>query len=426
MPAIAPDTEPRRYLTRHEESRQWTDYWADSERLGYFPELSGRIIAMYPKVFLNTARENVYYGIYANAQGCQRVFSLKTTDEKQAYANYAPCLQRLLEKQAKKINTKGFQTIEGLRDEWLSLKATEYTPKTKKTVRDSFNWLIRQLSNITISDVCNRAKKLELLFYSEDFPSGTRRKHYGHLKAAFKKAVKWEYISFNPFDKFDKPSDTSINEKDFLSGDQFKYFIQKISRKKEGRYKRLLNICIVAEDSGIRSGEARHLKVSDVDFKNMRLWIDVTETHRTKNKRSRWASLTRRSALAIRKQMRMNSESRFAKVRNSEFIFVSERGTPISESTLCTDFREMRDEIFPDRKGVTFHSFRHAYATYLSENGVMPFDLKEALGHETIVTTEKYYVHKNAGSIIKVSGILAEREKQYSRTHPQQRTQVGL
>jgi integrase len=406
-------------LAPPEEASQWNSFWMESKRLGYFPNLSGRTIAMYPRVFLNTARENVYYGIYQNDKGSPRVFSLKTTDEKQAYANYVPCLQRLLEKQVKKNRTGGFQTLQGLKDEYLHVKTTEYTSKTYKTVADSFNWLMRKMGNISISDICDRIKKLELIFYSADIPSGTRRKHYGHLKPAFKKAVNWKYAPFNPFDEFDKPKDTSLKDKDHLRAEDFSDFIKKIPKGKV-KHRRLLNICIVAEDSGMRSGEARHLKVSDVDLVNNRLFVDVTEIHRTKNKSKRWASMTERSKLAIQNQLKMNSESKFEKVRKSEFIFVSERGKPISESTLCTDFRTMRESILPDRKGITFHSFRHAYATYLAENGVMPFDLKEALGHETIVTTEKYYVHKNAGSILKVSGILADRAKLYPATNSEQ------
>lgn len=395
-------------LTPQEEERQWIEYWVESERLGYFPNINGRTIGMYPHIFQNSARNDIYYGIYKNRDGEPRVFSLGTKDSSEARRIYGERLHRLLQKQVAKNSTGGFQTLQQWRDEYLDLKATAFTQKTKKTVRDSFNWLTRMMGNVNVAEICTNPEKLEKVFYSSQYPSGTRRKHYGHLSAAFKKLVQWKRIKENPFDNFEKPEDLDRKEKDYLRHDEFVMMIKHMSTT-SFRLKRLRNICIVAEDSGMRSGEVRHLRKVDIDYVNKRLFVRITEAHSTKNKRTRWVSLTDRSLSAIQDQIVLNGQSKFKNIRNSDYIFVSERGKAISESTLCTDFREMREELLPERRGVTFHSFRHAYATFLANNGIMPFDLKVVMGHSSIKTTEQYYLHKGGESVSKANIILAQR-----------------
>ena len=40
-----------------------------------------------------------------------------------------------------------------------------------------------------------------------------------------------------------------------------------------------------------------------------------------------------------------------------------------------------------------FHDLRHCYASLLLNNGASLYDVKQAMGHASIVTTEKNYAH---------------------------------
>ncbi|MHC5050989.1 MAG: tyrosine-type recombinase/integrase, partial [Planctomycetota bacterium] len=42
------------------------------------------------------------------------------------------------------------------------------------------------------------------------------------------------------------------------------------------------------------------------------------------------------------------------------------------------------------RKGLTFYSFRHGFATHFLEQGGAPSDLQEILGHASMTTTDHY------------------------------------
>lgn len=43
-----------------------------------------------------------------------------------------------------------------------------------------------------------------------------------------------------------------------------------------------------------------------------------------------------------------------------------------------------------DKKKITLHSLRHAYATHLIEAGVDLLEVQQILGHRSILTTAKY------------------------------------
>lgn len=58
-----------------------------------------------------------------------------------------------------------------------------------------------------------------------------------------------------------------------------------------------------------------------------------------------------------------------------------------------------------DKKKITPHSLRHAYATHLIEAGVDLLEVQKILGHRSILTTAKYthlttHTHDNAYQLI--------------------------
>lgn len=59
-------------------------------------------------------------------------------------------------------------------------------------------------------------------------------------------------------------------------------------------------------------------------------------------------------------------------------------------------------------KGVTYHTFRHSYATHLLENGVNIRIVQELVGHADVKTTEIYthVMQKNIGAVASPLDIL--------------------
>jgi integrase/recombinase XerD len=70
-------------------------------------------------------------------------------------------------------------------------------------------------------------------------------------------------------------------------------------------------------------------------------------------------------------------------------LFVSERGTIVSESAPLARFRRYCDDLALTRE-IDFHSFRRSYVTHLIEAGMDALFVQQQVGHEHASTTSIY------------------------------------
>ncbi len=82
------------------------------------------------------------------------------------------------------------------------------------------------------------------------------------------------------------------------------------------------------------------------------------------------------------------------------------KGEPLSASTAEKIFTSAAGRT-GIRKGVSFHSLRHAFATHLLERGADLRAIQELLGHASLSTTQRY-THVNARHLLSV----------YEKAHP--------
>lgn len=133
--------------------------------------------------------------------------------------------------------------------------------------------------------------------------------------------------------------------------------------------------------SGLRVSEVCNLKYSDINRKNMTIYIS-----RSKNRSDRYAALSE-NALGIL------TEYWFAYGKPREWLFPSphKKGRPIVK---CTVHRFIKDHV--ERLGwesrISCHTMRHNYGTHLYENGADLIAIKNALGHKCLNSTT-IYVH---------------------------------
>lgn len=78
-----------------------------------------------------------------------------------------------------------------------------------------------------------------------------------------------------------------------------------------------------------------------------------------------------------------------AKKGNDSYIFLSNRGTPISRIMVFHFVKEYA-AIAGIKKNISPHTFRHSFATHLLEGGANIRAIQQMLGHEKITTTEIY------------------------------------
>lgn len=77
------------------------------------------------------------------------------------------------------------------------------------------------------------------------------------------------------------------------------------------------------------------------------------------------------------------------KVGPDDHIFLSKRGTPFTNMRKSWAIA-VRGAGLEGRRGLTFHSLRHSFATHFLEGGGAVTDLQQQLGHAELATTQTY------------------------------------
>lgn len=130
-------------------------------------------------------------------------------------------------------------------------------------------------------------------------------------------------------------------------------------------------------DCGLRLGEARLLRVSDIDGKR-----EVIRVQRGKGGRDRYVKLSPKLRELLREYYRQ--------CRPTNWLFENKENLePISESSVQRAFHRARVAA-GITKTVTVHSLRHTFATHLLEEGVDIRRIQMLLGHTSVRTTQIY------------------------------------
>lgn len=157
--------------------------------------------------------------------------------------------------------------------------------------------------------------------------------------------------------------------------------------------------------SGLRVGECRALKWSDINFHENTLRVTKT-AHTVYNQRKKFrletpkTTSSRRTILLdqfVIDTLKQHKEEQAAlKAHNHllyhdyDFIFANNEGSPMSVTLINNRMRQMlaRTNI---NKNLTSHSFRFTHAALLIESGVHIKEIQTRLGHSSISTTMDIY-----------------------------------
>lgn len=129
--------------------------------------------------------------------------------------------------------------------------------------------------------------------------------------------------------------------------------------------------------SGLRLSEITGLKITDIDSKNMRIFI-----RQGKGKKDRYAILSQKSLETMREYWKV--------YKPKDWLFEGrEKGTPLTRRSIQDLFYNAVRKA-GIRKDVSLHSMRHSFATHMLEANVNLFHIKQLLGHADISTTAIY------------------------------------
>lgn len=128
---------------------------------------------------------------------------------------------------------------------------------------------------------------------------------------------------------------------------------------------------------GLRSSEATHLRVQDIDSGRMLLRIASG-----KGDKERWVPLTQKLLILLRQYWKT--------YRPKYWLFPgSTPEKPMREEAVRQVFNMVCEEL-QLKKNPTLHTLRHSYATHLMEDGVDIRTIQVVLGHSSLGTTGVY------------------------------------
>jgi integrase/recombinase XerD len=135
--------------------------------------------------------------------------------------------------------------------------------------------------------------------------------------------------------------------------------------------------------TGMRISELINLKQNQID-KTGRILI------RGKGKKERFVYLTPRA------EKHLQNYTEIRGIVDTPFIFIPYHGKNIHKENKKISANYMQERIKKYREWlginlpISCHSIRHAFATYLAENGASPAAIQVLLGHESLNTTTRY------------------------------------
>jgi integrase/recombinase XerD len=128
---------------------------------------------------------------------------------------------------------------------------------------------------------------------------------------------------------------------------------------------------------GLRLSETLALRPEHIDSKRMRIRIE-----QGKGRQDRYVMLPEELLITLREYWR--------KYRPAVWLFEGrKKGSPLTTSAVQRVFKRTRLKA-GIRKGVSFHSLRHCFATHLLEDGTNVRVIQALLGHRSLTTTQVY------------------------------------
>ena len=323
-------------------------------------------------MYLIKNKKSPYYQLVYFPNGKRTTVSTRTANKQKAekfVASFNPELKIEEPPKTTSIKLNAFIT------EYKTYVKNTYSEKyLKKAVRPSFAALQKHTSDMPLQSISTRI--IDQFISS----ASARSKHsaslyYRTLKAAFNKALVWNYIKENPFNKIKTPKVPK----------SFPVFISEselIEILNNTEMQLMKDIFTTAFYTGMRLGELLNMRWNWIDFSQNIITIKNSNEFNSKNKRER--------IIPIHQKVQAILQTRFQLGRLPDnLIFYRYNGIKLNEDFVSKQFKKaVRAANLNDK--IHFHSLRHSFASALVQRGISLYAVKELLGHGNIKTTQIY------------------------------------
>ena len=328
-------------------------------------------------MYLVKNNKSPYYQVVFFTNGKRTTISTKTGNFREANR----FMNNLKIEPIKELPTKTQSIIiSGFRDEYLSYLESTKSKNYIRTVQYSFKMLIESIGEIPLNRLDLRALDKFITVTFLRTPSSASL-YYRTLKAAFSKAVLWNYIPDNPLKKIKSPKVAKVFPA-FISETELRSILEKTKEEY------LRDLFYTGFYTGMRLGELVNMKWSWIDLKESadggQITVHCTDSFTTKSKKER--------IIPISQSLRNIFVNRFPKVfsiSNDDYVFIRVAGIKLNEDFVSKKFKKAVRAAKLDEK-IHFHTLRHSFASLLVQKGVSLYFVKELLGHEDLATTQIY------------------------------------
>lgn len=237
------------------------------------------------------------------------------------------------------------------------------------------NLLISEITPIMISNYQNELIK--------KYKSGTIKIHNTYLKSFFTWCVRYRNLVNNPFNMVDRLNLETSKRMDIITVDEFNQIVEQVNNPDMKLMFKLLFW------TGLRIGEAKALKIQDIDFNNKT--ISVNKNYTRLLGRDIITSPKTKSSIRIIKiddiltKDIKNYLDRSKYIIENDFIFRYEKVSYLYR------FKKITLKVLG--KKLRIHDLRHSHASFLINNGVDILLISKRLGHSNTAMTLNVYSH---------------------------------
>ena len=244
--------------------------------------------------------------------------------------------------------------------------------------------------------------------------SKTVLEHHRLLHSMLQQAVYWQMIPYNPASRV-RPPKAKKPSIDFYDDVQTIALIKAL----EGEELKFRVIILLTIFTGLRRGEVLGLEWQDIDFKNSSVTVRQASQYvssigiYTKDPKTetsnRVISIPDSITKLLKDYKRKQLEQRLKlgdKWQNTNRLFVQWDGSPMHPDTIGKWFKPYIEKL--GLPIIKFHGIRHTNATLMIANNVDIATVSARLGHASINTTIKYYVHPLEKNMRKAAYVLQD------------------
>lgn len=259
-----------------------------------------------------------------------------------------------------------------------------------KTLRD--NWLPGTIAHVKLKDLSLELYQAAFInHYRESANPETLRSVHGRVNTLMNEAVKREYVLNNRIRFAELPKSYEEKVDKIMTIEELKSLLEASTKLKQHFHVMFYLFAY----SGMRIGELRALKWSDINFKECKINVSksIDQDHRlgqTKGRNKRIIEINR-EVINMLKELKKKKMSVNRFRNNNDFVFISQKMiNPISAATIQGIVNELSEESIG--KKITTHYFRHTHASILLMSGQSAKAVARRLGN-TEKTIIDHYSH---------------------------------